>query len=104
MRHSARAVACVLVLATALAVSGCGVPDSVDSRCAKDSCTVHVHSGSSINLENLKLSVTEVGDSSVTFGSHGVSMKVDKNLDLRFGGHRFHLVSTRNGTADLQIK
>jgi hypothetical protein len=104
LRHPARAIACVLVLATALAVSGCGVPDRVDSRCAGESCTVHVHSGSSIDLENLKLSVTEVGDSSVTLGSHGVSVKVSKDLDLRFAGHRFHLVAASNGTAELQIE
>lgn len=104
MRHSARAVACVLVLAAPLALSGCGVPDSLDERCAGSSCTVHVHSGSSINLENLQLSVKEVSDSSVTLGSHGVSVKVGKNLDLKFGGHRFHLVAAKSGTADIQIR
>lgn len=104
MRHSARAVACVLVLSPALAVSGCGVPDSADSRCAKESCTIHVHSGMSIELENLRLSVKEVDDSSVTFGSHGVSLKVSKGLDLRFGGHRIHLVASSDGTADLRIE
>jgi len=104
MRRSARAVACVLVVAVALGVGGCGVPDSVDSRCGDESCTVRVHSGSSINLENLKLNVTEVSDSSVTLGSHGISVKVGKDLDLRFGGHRFHLVASSDGTADLQIE
>ncbi|MEU5535443.1 hypothetical protein [Streptomyces sp. NPDC020362] len=105
MRRSARAVACVLALVSPLlAVSGCGLPDQVDSRCEGSSCTVHVRSGTSIKVENLKLDIEEVSDDSVTLSSHGVSLKLGKKLDLSLGSHRIHLVGTQDGAADIQIK
>ena len=63
-----------------------------------------MRSGTSIKVENLKLDIKEVSDDHVTLSSHGVSLKLGKKLDLSLGSHRFHLVGTQGGTADIQIK
>ncbi|MGK5639576.1 hypothetical protein ACSNOK_14890 [Streptomyces sp. URMC 126] len=103
MSRTARAVACVAALALPLAaVAGCG-PDDVDARCAKDSCTLHARSGTSIEIGHLALDVKEVSDSYVKLGSHGVSLKLVKGLDLRLGSHRLHLAGTEGGTADIEV-
>ncbi|MEV0372667.1 hypothetical protein AB0I10_23025 [Streptomyces sp. NPDC050636] len=104
MPRSAHVVASVLLLATPLlAVTGCA-PEDVDARCAGSSCTVHARSGTSIKIQNLELDIKEVSESYVKLSSHGVSLKLAKELDLRLGSHRLHLVGTEGGTADIQIK
>lgn len=104
MPRSARVVACLLVLASPmLAVTGCA-PEDADARCAKSSCTVHARSGTSIKVQNLALDVKEVSDSYVKLSSHGVSLKLAKELDLHLGSHRLHLVGTQDGTANIEIE
>ncbi|MFF4363753.1 hypothetical protein [Streptomyces sp. NPDC001604] len=97
-------VACVLAAAPLLALGGCGVPDQVDSRCANSSCTVHVHSGTSVDVQGIRLNVKEVSDDHVTLSSHGVSLQLSKKLDLKLGSHTLRLVQTGGETADIQIK
>ncbi|MFH9426326.1 hypothetical protein [Streptomyces sp. NPDC017529] len=104
MPRSARVAASVLVLALPLlAVAGCA-PDDIDARCEGGACTIHARSGTSIKIQNLELEVKEVSESHVRLSSHGVSLKLSKELDLRFGSHRLHLVGTEGGTADIEIE
>ncbi|MFI6091321.1 hypothetical protein [Streptomyces sp. NPDC051218] len=104
MPRSARAVAYVLVLASPLLVmTGC-TPEEADAHCGKGSCTVHARSGTSIEVQNLALDVKEVSESYVKLSSHGVSLKLAKELDLHLGSHRLHLVGTQDGTANIRIE
>lgn len=96
-------VACVLTISAVLAISGCDVPDQVDSGCEDSSCTVHVRSGTELHFKNLKLDVEDVSDHTVTLGSHGVHLKLSKNFDLRLGGHGLHLVAANDDSADIEI-
>ncbi|GAA2477671.1 hypothetical protein GCM10010276_12410 [Streptomyces longisporus] len=105
MNRPGHFVACVLVAAAPLfALGGCGVPDQVDSQCANSSCTVHVHSGTSVDVKGIRLNVKEVSDDYVTLSSHGMSLQLSKKLDLKLGSHTLRLVQTGGGTAEIQIK
>ncbi|MFF1463801.1 hypothetical protein [Streptomyces sp. NPDC058330] len=79
-------------------------PDQVDARCAESACALHARSGTSIAIQNLELDVREVSESYVKLSSHGVSLKLTRNLDLRLGSHRLHLVGTEGGTADIEVR
>ncbi|WP_344399008.1 hypothetical protein [Streptomyces longisporus] len=93
-----------MAAAPLFALGGCGVPDQVDSQCANSSCTVHVHSGTSVDVKGIRLNVKEVSDDYVTLSSHGMSLQLSKKLDLKLGSHTLRLVQTGGGTAEIQIK